>query len=103
LLTSIGLLTIKFSAIWDDSIATLSKIAERKEEIVASLAFEWLQHSNTDDSKSSTDNSNSQSGPLTDFECSNMKQLYSSASSCLQHHQDSENLLLQNFEVCKVS
>ncbi|RPB03752.1 hypothetical protein L873DRAFT_1730772, partial [Choiromyces venosus 120613-1] len=79
-----GLLTVHFSPVWDDATTTLSKVAERDEEMVAMLAFEWLeqQHGAIPEA---TDSGASDSGkaPLNGFECSNLKMVEEVAGKCV--------------------
>ena len=70
-----GMLTYKFSQIWDDTTMALKQICATKigEEVVASLAFEWLQERDGTNVDNDTPNpARVQPGPLTAFQCSNL-------------------------------
>ncbi|KUJ18569.1 HEAT repeat protein-like protein [Mollisia scopiformis] len=72
-----GMLTVKFAQVWEDATSSLKQIAGSKsgEEIVAKLAFDWLETSSVawDGATKSVDQN--QRNDLTDFECSNMIKL----------------------------
>jgi len=79
-----GLLTVHFSPVWDDAATTLSKVAERDEEMVAMLAFKWLerQHGASPDA---SDSGAAESGKalLHNFECSNLSMIEEVAGKCV--------------------
>lgn len=79
-----GLLTVHFSPVWDDATTTLSKVAEQDEEIVAMLAFEWLERQHGA-SPEACDNGTSGGGkaPLHGFECSNLSMVEEIAEKCV--------------------
>ena len=73
-----GMLTYRLSQAWEDAVLALKQICETKagEEIVSSLAFRWLEQPGSDsEDVSSLAPKQSQRGPLTDFECSNLNQV----------------------------
>ncbi|KAG0640639.1 armadillo-type protein [Tuber brumale] len=79
-----GLLTVHFSPVWDDATATLSKVAERDEEMVAMLAFEWLgRQCGTSPEASDSGTSDSRKPPLNGFECSNLNMIEETAKKCV--------------------
>jgi len=79
-----GLLTVHFSPVWDDAATTLSKVAERDEEMVAMLAFKWLE-SQHGPSPEASDSGASGSGRalLHNFECSNLSMIEEVAGKCV--------------------
>ncbi|KAG0130157.1 armadillo-type protein [Tuber indicum] len=78
-----GLLTVHFSPVWDDASATLSKVAERDEEMVAMLAFEWLERQYGTPEASDSGTSDGGKAPLNGFECSNLNMIEEVAKKCV--------------------
>ena len=69
-----GILTFKLSQAWNDAIAALKQMCETKvgEEIISALAFKWLEEHEHPDDRSSFTSQQSLTGPLTEFQCSNL-------------------------------
>lgn len=70
-----GMLTFKLSQVWDDATTALKQICETKigEEIVSSLAFQWLEERTVKPANGdSLPPAQTQPGPLTGFQCSNL-------------------------------
>lgn len=72
-----GMLTVKFAQIWEDASASLKQIAGTKagEEVVAKLAFEWLEMPSMIWDGSNRKPEERANNGLTDFECSNLMKL----------------------------
>ncbi|KAK6519381.1 U3 snoRNP protein [Arthrobotrys megalospora] len=71
-----GLLTVKYAPLWEDVIGTLAKVAEKKDDAVASLAFAWLtvpKSSDEDDTPAGEEEEGNRH--VSEFECSNLEQL----------------------------
>lgn len=77
-----GLLTVHFSPAWDDAAAALAKVAEVEEELVAALAFEWLQIRTT--GVETTEQTTTAPSPWTSFECTNMRAVEEQAEKCIK-------------------
>ncbi|CAF9929447.1 U3 snoRNP protein [Imshaugia aleurites] len=73
-----GMLTYKFSQVWDDATSALKQICETKigEDVVSALAFKWLQERTPEHGPTNLSTlSPTGQGPLTDFQCSNLIQV----------------------------
>ncbi|KAK6358660.1 U3 snoRNP protein [Orbilia blumenaviensis] len=70
-----GLLTVKYAPLWEDVIGTLAKIAEKKDDIVASLAFSWLTFPKSSDEDILVAEEEEGHRHVSEFECSNLDQL----------------------------
>ncbi|EGX48648.1 hypothetical protein AOL_s00080g277 [Orbilia oligospora ATCC 24927] len=71
-----GLLTVKYAPLWEDVIGTLAKVAEKKDDDVASLVFSWLtvpKLSDEDDVPVAEEQEGNRH--VSEFECSNLEQL----------------------------
>ncbi|MCJ1450861.1 U3 snoRNP protein [Mycoblastus sanguinarius] len=103
-----GLLTYKFSQVWDDAIVALKQICETKkgEESVTGLAFRWLEERETDfQGDMSSRPTQPQREPLTDFQCSNLIQIeeliyhdsneITAATEHLRNHFDATHTILE--------
>lgn len=96
-----GMLNVKLAQIWEDATAALKQISETKpgEEVVAAVSFKWLEelpvsqgsihekvkHSKADDG-------------LTDFECSNLIQLYEVGEASRSEVVGARDIMLNKFE-----
>lgn len=78
-----GLLTVHFSPAWDDAAAALAKVAEVEEELVAALAFEWLQVQAAAGIETAELMPTAPS-PWTSFECTNMRAVEEQARMCVR-------------------
>lgn len=76
-----GLLTVHFSPAWDDAAAALAKVAEVEEELVAGLAFEWLQIRTA--GVETAEQMTTAPSPWTSFECTNMRAVEEQADRCI--------------------
>lgn len=77
-----GLLTVRFSPAWDDAAAALAKVAEVEEELVATLAFEWLQMRST--GVETAESMSAAPSPWTSFECTNVRAVEEQAGRCIR-------------------
>ncbi|KAL7274098.1 U3 snoRNP protein [Rhizina undulata] len=77
-----GLLTVNFSPVWDDAIKALQTVVETNEEKVAALAFNWLEIQQSSNSPDIGD-VEKPTGPLTGYECSNLKAVEAISSKCV--------------------
>lgn len=74
----------------------LAKVAEVEEELVASLAFEWLQLQ-----VSGIDQIKLDPGvpkPWTNFECTNMRSVEEDSRKCMEDYFDAGSVLASVFE-----
>jgi U3 small nucleolar RNA-associated protein 20 len=97
-----GMLTVKFSQIWDDASTALAQIAESTygEDTIAELAFQWLEAPSTAvNSPSGTVETEHNNSGLTDFECSNLIKLDSLSEETESEIRNSQTLMLERFEV----
>ncbi|MCJ1228741.1 U3 snoRNP protein [Toensbergia leucococca] len=81
-----GLLTFKLSQFWEDAIAALKDISCTKEgeDLVSHLAFQWLDEPNPAIvDENTTEAKNENSGPLSNFQCSNLIELENFANQNL--------------------
>jgi U3 small nucleolar RNA-associated protein 20 len=94
-----GMLTVKFAQIWEDASASLKQIAESRtgEEVVAKLAFEWLERPSMAWDGAGRNVEQSQNNGLTDFECSNLMKLDSLAKDAQSEVTNARNTMLQRF------
>ena len=93
-----GMLTVKFAQIWEDATETLKQISMSKagEEPVAKLAFDWLETPSLVGYGISGPTDHSQGG-MTDFECSNLRDLEKLANNSQSNVQMSRGTMLNNF------
>ncbi|EKD20618.1 uncharacterized protein L3040_006343 [Drepanopeziza brunnea f. sp. 'multigermtubi'] len=94
-----GMLTVKLRELWDQVAASLKLITETKpgEEIVAKLAFAWLEKpSMAGDGRSNCPQEDINLG-LTDFECSNLMNLDKLAKEAESGVANSRDTMLQKF------
>ncbi|TVY27908.1 U3 small nucleolar RNA-associated protein [Lachnellula hyalina] len=95
-----GMLTVKFSQLWEDACAALKQIAETKsgEEAVGQLAFEWLETPSAIWDGSARTVEQSHNNGLTDFECSNLMKLDQLAKEADAEVANCRDTMLQKFE-----
>ena len=73
-----GLLTFKLSQLWTDAVSVLRTICETKisEEIVAGIAFDWIENTNHNCVESSTTKTeNPPTHPPNEYECSELSRV----------------------------
>lgn len=95
-----GMLSVRLSQVWEDASTALAQIAETidGENIVAEIAFHWLNTSSENWDGLSRDNAKPRSSGLTDFECSNMMKLEEVFQSVQADMKNVQSLMLQKFE-----
>lgn len=96
-----GLLNFKLSQVWEDATAALKQICETKvgEEIVSSLAFQWLEEPRISDTHDGSMGSTyAQQGPLTDFQCSNLIHVESLINDDILHIARASKTLQDSFD-----
>ncbi|KAK6501947.1 U3 snoRNP protein [Arthrobotrys musiformis] len=97
-----GLLTVKYAPLWEDVIGTLAKVAEKKDDEVASLAFSWLtvpKSEDEDDSPATAEEEGSRH--VSEFECSNLDQLIKSAAKTRAASTDPLNVVNDSIDKLK--
>ena len=78
-----GLMTAKFSPLWEESSKALAQVAQVNEEIVAELAFKWLSGVGLDDESAPQQTPEDPHMTLTPFECSNLKTFEKNSGKCI--------------------
>ena len=68
----VGLLTVHFSPLWDDSVSGLQKVAEVNPDAVLTLAFEWLNKEGTSAPRNDMTDKTESTSALKKFECSSL-------------------------------
>jgi len=98
-LYNFGMLTVKFSKMWEDASAALALIAETDdgEEIIAEIAFGWLENPSTQPDVTARDIEQPRNEDLTDFECSNLLKLQKTYQDVQAELKDAQSLMLQKF------
>ncbi|KAK4167078.1 small subunit processome component 20 [Cladorrhinum sp. PSN259] len=94
-----GMMTVPLSPVWDDSVGAMNMVAQSKhgEEVLAELAFDWLEVPSARWSGDYKPQSN-QRVPLTDFECLNLKGLVKTSLSTGQVMQEPSQEMLSTFD-----
>ena len=95
-----GMLTVKFAQLWEDSSAALKLISENKigEQVVAELTFKWLEAPSTVWDGAARNTEPPQHAGMTDFECSNLMQLYRLAGDAAQNSTGARDTMTRQFE-----
>ena len=98
-----GMFTVKFSQVWEDASAALQQITESKdgEELVADLAFQWLESPSIISKGSSENPDQSTNKGLTDFECSNMMELTRLANTADAEVSNARDHMFKDFKVAQ--
>ena len=78
-----GLMTIKFSPLWEDASKALALIVETDEQIVTDLAFKWLSGEGLSDSGDHERDDMTSAPGLTPFQCSNLLSIEKAADGCV--------------------
>ena len=97
-----GLLHLRLSQAWDDAAAALKEMSafQPAEDLISTLAAEWLRGSENDTSEPDDTSDNAQPESrwiVSDFECSNMAQIEAKCVFAHQQCQDPEDKLRQRF------
>ncbi|WXC54673.1 hypothetical protein SNK03_000664 [Fusarium graminearum] len=95
-----GMLTVKLSPVWDDSVETMKQIAETKagEEAVCEVAFRWLKVPSSRWGASQPETHNSRRAFVSDFECTNVSRLEEAAAEVEESIDHPNELMLQSFD-----
>jgi len=95
-----GMMTVKLSPVWDDAVEAMKQIAEDKigEEVIANLAFDWLETPSHKWDGPSRQPTGSRYPPLTDFECLNFMKLEKGAVFSGTVLSEPSDAILQTFE-----
>lgn len=91
-----GLLTVHFAPAWDDAAAALLKVAESEEEMVAGLAFGWLQLQSSEGDGAEPTGTTAPK-PWTSFECTNMREVEEGAGRCIRDSFGAKEVLVEMF------
>ncbi|KAH7196857.1 armadillo-type protein [Fusarium flagelliforme] len=95
-----GMLTVKLSPVWDDSVETMKQIAQTKagEEAVCEVAFRWLKVPSSRWGASQPETHNNRRAFVSDFECTNVHRLEEAASEVEESIDRPDELMLQSFD-----
>lgn len=94
----LGLLTLQFSPISNDIIEALRKVAEKNVDIVATLAFDWLERCSSKDICVHKTAPTSIPSPLTLFECSNLRNIDKESDQCFTSPDNIQAVLSESFK-----
>jgi U3 small nucleolar RNA-associated protein 20 len=94
-----GMLTVKFSKMWEDASAALAQIAETNdgENIIAEVAFRWLETASELSDGSARNIEQARNTGLTNFECSNIMKLENIFQSVQTELKKAQSFMLQKF------
>ncbi|KAF6841414.1 heat repeat protein [Colletotrichum plurivorum] len=95
-----GMLTVKLSPLWDDTITALKLVGESKkgEEAISTMAFEWLETPSPRWSGPSSQPSLKGYQAITDFDCRHITKLWRMAEEVEQVVSNATDLMLQSFD-----
>ncbi|KAF9769469.1 hypothetical protein IL306_013076 [Fusarium sp. DS 682] len=95
-----GMLTVKLSPVWDDSVETMKQIAQIKagEEAVCEVAFRWMKISSARWGPSQPETQSARPAFVSDFECTNVRRLEEVAAEVEDVIERPDELMLQNFD-----
>ncbi|RKU46137.1 U3 snoRNP protein [Coniochaeta pulveracea] len=96
-----GMMTVKLSPVWDDAVEAMKLIAENGktgEEVIANLAFEWLEVPSARWGAGSFAPTQSNRQVLTDFECLNYMRLQKTAELTSRVLTEGSEVLLETFD-----
>ncbi|KAJ4419102.1 U3 snoRNP protein [Neurospora sp. IMI 360204] len=95
-----GLTTVKLSPVWDDAVEAMKKISETKhgEEIVAELAFEWLEVPSPRWTGPFEPPIDDHRKAMTDFECTGLMRLQEAADNTGKVVSELSQKMLSTFE-----
>ncbi|KAM0203736.1 hypothetical protein ACHAPQ_001164 [Fusarium lateritium] len=95
-----GMLTVKLSPVWDDSVETMKQITETKagEEAVCEIAFRWLKVPSARWGPSQPDTQSPHRAFVSDFECTNVRRLEAAAAEVEETIDHPDDLMLQSFD-----
>ncbi|PFH57091.1 hypothetical protein XA68_15518 [Ophiocordyceps unilateralis] len=95
-----GMMTVQLSPVWDDAVEVLQRIAQTNfgEDVVAAMAFQWLQVPSLRWAPSATNSDAQQPRTYTEFECTGLSGLEKLADATLALSEKAEEMLLQDFD-----
>ncbi|KAM5355896.1 hypothetical protein ACJ41O_002542 [Fusarium nematophilum] len=95
-----GMLTVKLSPVWDDSVETMKQVAETKagEEAICEVAFRWLKVPSARWGPSHPETHNSGPTFVSDFECTAVRRLEQAAAEVEEAIDHPDDLMLQSFD-----
>ncbi|WAO83743.1 DRIM domain-containing protein [Fusarium falciforme] len=95
-----GMLTVKLSPVWDDSVETMKQIAQTKagEEAVCEVAFRWLKVPSARWGPSQSETHSSGPTFVSDFECTAVRRLEEVADEVEEAIERPDDLMLQSFD-----
>ncbi|KAL5616747.1 hypothetical protein FOBRF1_005495 [Fusarium oxysporum] len=95
-----GMLTVKLSPVWDDSVETMKQITQTKagEEAICEVAFRWLKIPSARWGPSQPETQSSRPAFISDFECTNVRRLEEVAAEVENIIDRPDELMLQNFD-----
>ncbi|CEI64230.1 U3 small nucleolar RNA-associated protein 20 [Fusarium venenatum] len=95
-----GMLTVKLSPVWDDSVETMKQITETRagEETVCEVAFRWLKVPSSRWGASQPETHSSRRAFVSDFECTNVRRLEEAAAEVEESIDHPDELMLQSFD-----
>ncbi|KAH6610549.1 u3 small nucleolar rna-associated 20 [Trichoderma cornu-damae] len=94
-----GMLTINLSPVWDDSVEAMKQIAQGKtgEETISITAFRWLEVASPRWTPPQSENGSTRSF-YSDFECTTLRALQTSANGVREASDGSDDVMLRNFD-----
>lgn len=95
-----GMMMVKLSPVWDDTIETMKEVAQVKagEEALCSVAFQWLNVPSARWGPGAADMVASRRAFVSDFECTNVKRLEKAAAETQTAIDGPDDLMLQDFD-----
>ncbi|KAL0938655.1 U3 small nucleolar RNA-associated protein 20 [Colletotrichum truncatum] len=95
-----GMLTVKLSPLWDDTITALKLVGESKngEETISAIAFNWLETPSPRWSGPNSQPSLQGREGITDFDCLHLRKLWNMANKIEQVVDNATDLMLQSFD-----
>ncbi|KAF9879683.1 down-regulated in metastasis [Colletotrichum karsti] len=95
-----GMLTVKLSPLWDDTITALKLVGESKhgEEAISTIAFNWLETPSPRWSGPNSQPSLQGREAITDFDCLHIKKLWKIADEVEQVVNNATDLMLEAFD-----
>ncbi|KAF4983763.1 hypothetical protein FZEAL_886, partial [Fusarium zealandicum] len=95
-----GMLTVKLSPVWDDSVETMKQITETKagEEAVCEVAFRWLKVPSARWGPSQPETHSSGRAFVSDFECTAVRRLEKASAEVEEAIDHPDDLMLVSFD-----
>ncbi|OLN97121.1 U3 small nucleolar RNA-associated protein 20 [Colletotrichum chlorophyti] len=95
-----GMLTVKLSPLWDDTITALKLVGGSKhgEEVINDIAFNWLETPSPRWSGPGSQPTLQGREPITDFDCLHLRKLWRTAEDVEKVINNATDLMLQSFD-----